>query len=216
MSTEVEIETSVGVAGVALDVPDGATALIVLGHGAGGGVEARDLLAVRSAATTAGLAVARTTQPYRMAGRKSPAPAKQLDAAFGEIVAALLTRAGLRDLPVVTGGRSSGARVACRTAAATGARGVVALAFPLHPPGRPDRSRADELHDTPVPVFVAQGERDPFGSPEEIRATEPPATVRIHPVPGGDHGLAVRKGEPSAYRPVADEVVRWVFSLVAG
>lgn len=217
MSTEAqELETSVGVAGVALDVPDGAAALIVLGHGAGGGIEARDLLAVRSAATAAGLAVARTTQPYRMAGRKSPAPAKQLDTAFGEIVAALLARDELRGLPVVTGGRSSGARVACRTAAATGARGVVALAFPLHPPGRPDRSRADELHATPVPVFVAQGERDPFGSPDEIRDTAPPATVRVHPVPGADHGLAVRKGEPPAHRPVADEVVRWVSSLVAG
>ncbi len=114
---------------------------LVLGHGAGGGVSARDIVAVTSAALEASIAVALVEQPYRVAGRRSPAPAKQLDAAWTAVLADL--RAGpLAGVEVVTGGRSSGARVACRTAAATGAAGVLCLAFPLVPPGgAPRRSR---------------------------------------------------------------------------
>ena len=138
--------------------------LLVLGHGAGGGVGARDLVKAQSAALAAGFSVALVEQPYRVAGRRSAAPAHQLDAAWLAVVEHL--RAGeLAGLPLVTGGRSSGARVACRTAAASGAAGVLCLAFPEHPPGKPEKSRLDELDGVDVPVLVIQGQADPFGLP---------------------------------------------------
>ncbi|NJP32269.1 alpha/beta hydrolase family protein [Micromonospora thermarum] len=175
-----EIATPRGPARVDIDVPDGTpTALLVLGHGAGGGVEAPDLVALRDAVVVAGLVVARVTQPYRVAGRRAPAPAGQLDEAWTAVVSALRER---WDVPLVVGGRSSGARVACRTATAVGADGVVALAFPLHPPGRPERSRADELV-TGVPTLVVNGDRDPFGVPEAGPA------VRVVTRPGERHDL---------------------------
>jgi hypothetical protein len=161
-------------------IPDPRGAL-VLGHGAGGGVTAPDLVAATSAATAAGLSVVLAEQPYRVAGRRSPAPAAQLDAAWTAVVADLLS-GPLAGLPVVTGGRSSGARVACRTAAATGAAGVLCLAFPVHPPGRPEKSRLDELDGVAVPVLVVQGERDPFGMPPDAEGR---TVVRVK----GDHGL---------------------------
>src|SRR4051794_19887015 len=135
---------------------------LVLGHGAGGGVSARDIVAVTSAAQEASISVALVEQPYRVAGRRSPAPAKQLDAAW-IAVAAEVAPAGL---PLITGGRSSGARVACRTADATQAVAVLCLAFPVHPPGKPEKTRLDELDAVEVPVLVVQGESDPFGMPE--------------------------------------------------
>lgn len=212
MSDEVAetVETSVGTAGVALDLPASSAALLVIGHGAGGGVNARDILAVRKAAVAAGYAVARTTQPYRLAGRRAPAPARQLDAAFTDLVTALGKRRPLRGVPVITGGRSSGARVACRTAEAVGATGVLALAFPLHPPGRPEKSRADELLGVRVPVLVVQGERDSFGPPDEVLATGPGNNVELYRVPGADHGMSVRKGDPPVLSDVAAHVVAWV------
>lgn len=212
MSDEVEetVETSAGTAGLALDVPSSPTALLVIGHGAGGGVNARDILAVRKAAVAAGYAVVRTTQPYRLAGRRAPAPARQLDAAFTDIVAALAKRRRLRGVPVITGGRSSGARVACRTAEAVGAAGVLCLSFPLHPPGRPDKSRADELLGVRAPVLVVQGERDTFGSPDEVLATGPGPRVELYRVPGADHGMSVRKADPPVLTDVAAHVVTWV------
>jgi predicted alpha/beta-hydrolase family hydrolase len=155
-----EVATPHGDARVVVDRPDRPVSLLVLGHGAGGDVDAPDLLAVRDAALAASVAVARVTQPYRVAGRRAPAPARQLDAAWTAVLATLR----VDGLPLVVGGRSSGARVACRTAVATGAVGVLALAFPLHPPGRPDRSRGDELL-TGLPTLVVNGDRDPFGVP---------------------------------------------------
>jgi predicted alpha/beta-hydrolase family hydrolase len=137
---------------------------LVLGHGAGGGVTARDLVAATLAAQETGVSVALVEQPYRVAGRRSPAPAAQLDAAWIAVVEHL--RAGpLGDLPLIAGGRSSGARVACRTAATTGAVGVLCLAFPVHPPGRPEKTRLGELDGVNVPVLVVQGASDPFGMP---------------------------------------------------
>lgn len=207
------IDTRSGSATTTWEVPANPRALLVLGHGAGGGVDARDLVKVAKAAQDAGIGVARVTQPYRVAGRKSPAPAAALDAAFEDVIAALRKRL---DAPIVSGGRSSGARVACRTAAAVGAVGVVSLAFPLHPPGRPDRSRASELHAVPVPVLVLQGDRDSFGSPEEIRATKPPTTIRVERVPGANHGFAVRKGDPPVLDDIARITVQWVEQLLDG
>ncbi|MBM0206125.1 alpha/beta hydrolase [Micromonospora sp. STR1s_5] len=157
-----------------------ATALLVLGHGAGGSVDAPDLLAVRDASVAAGLAVVRVTQPYRVAGRRAPAPAGHLDEAWTAVLAELRDRH--TDVPVVVGGRSSGARVACRTARAVGAVGVVALAFPLHPPGRPERSRAAEL-GTGLPTLVVNGDRDPFGTPA------PGPAVQVVSRPGETHDL---------------------------
>ncbi len=164
-----------GPASVALTEPPGARSLLVLGHGAGGGVDAPDLAAVAKAAIGRAVAVALVTQPYRVAGRRSPAPAAHLDEAWSAVVAEL--RSGpLGDLPLIVGGRSSGARVACRTAAAVGASGILALAFPLHPPGKPDKSRDGEL-DTGVTTLVINGDRDPFGVPAE----RPGVTVATRP-----------------------------------
>jgi uncharacterized protein len=162
------IETPHGPARAHLHAVDEPVAALVLGHGAAGGVTAPDLVAVTKAARAAGLSVALVEQPYRVAGRRSPAPAHQLDAAWTAVVEHL--RAGeLRGLPLVAGGRSSGARVACRTAAATGALAVLCLAFPLQPPRRSRAaaaaSRQPELDAVTVPTLVVQGDRDPFGIP---------------------------------------------------
>ena len=151
---------------------------LVLGHGAGGGVGAPDLKAATVAAIAAGVTVALVEQPYRVAGRKSPAPARQLDVAWTAVVEQL----PVGGVPLIVGGRSSGARVACRTAAATGAAAVLCLAFPDHPPGRPEKSRLDELDALEVPALVVQGESDPFGRP-------PPGPRREVAVVAGDHRL---------------------------
>lgn len=145
---------------------DSPIAALVLGHGAGGGIESPDLVGATEAARSAGLSAALVEQPYRVAGRRSPAPASQLDAAWTAVVSQL--REGpLSGLPILSGGRSLGARVACRTAADTDSVAVVCLAFPLHPPGRPEKSRLDELDAVSVPTLVVQGESDPFGMPPD-------------------------------------------------
>ena len=162
--TVIDIDTPHGPARAHVNKIRGARGALVLGHGAGGGVEARDLTAAADVAAAERLSVALVEQPYRVAGRRSPAPAAQLDAAWTAVLARLRTGA-LRGLPLITGGRSSGARVACRTVPATRARAVLCLAFPLHPPGRPEATRLDELEAVPVPVLVVQGASDPFGIP---------------------------------------------------
>lgn len=177
MSRILEIETPYGPARAHVQRRRAGGGTLVLGHGAGGGVDAPDLVAASRAAAEAGWTVVRVEQPYRVVGRRSPAPARQLDAAWVAVVEALRASG-----PLAVGGRSSGARVACRTATATGADGVLCLAFPLHPPGRPEKSRLDELAAVTVPVLVVQGERDPFGLP-------PPGPRREVVVVPGDHGL---------------------------
>jgi len=158
------LETPHGQARVHLREVDTPRAALVLGHGAGGGVESPDLQGAAKAALEAGLTVALVEQPYRVAGRRSPAPANQLDAAWTSVIEQLAF-----EVPLIAGGRSSGARVACRTAATTGAKAVLCLAFPVHPPGRPEKSRLDELDAVTVPTLVVQGERDPFGMPPRAR-----------------------------------------------
>lgn len=190
-----EIATPRGPALVDLTAPARPLSLLVLGHGAGGGVDAPDLVALRDAARAAGVAVARVTQPYRVAGRRAPAPAGQLDEAWTAVVRALL--ADSPRSPLVVGGRSSGARVACRTAGALGAVGIVALAFPLHPPGRPERSRQPEL-DTGLPTLVLNGDRDPFGVPASAPG------VRVEVLPGERHDL---RGDPAG---TAARAVEWL------
>jgi len=171
--SEIEIETPHGPARAHVHAASGARALLVLGHGAGGGVGAPDLVRVTKAVAEAGVSVALVEQPYRVAGRRSPAPAKQLDAAWVAVCEALRG-----DRPLVTGGRSSGARVACRTAADVGAAGVLCLAFPL----QAKQSRLPELEAVAVPVLVVQGESDRFGVP-------PPGPRRDVVKVRGDHGL---------------------------
>jgi predicted alpha/beta-hydrolase family hydrolase len=172
-----QLETPHGPARAHLHETDDPRAALVLGHGAGGGVESPDLKGAAKAALEAGLTVALVEQPYRVAGRRSPAPANQLDAAWTSVVEQLAF-----EVPLIAGGRSAGARVACRTAAVTGARAVLCLAFPVHPPGRPEKSRLDELDAVTVPTLVVQGERDPFGMP-------PPARNRSVVTVAGTHSL---------------------------
>jgi uncharacterized protein len=176
-----DIDTPHGPARAHLDLVDAPVAALVLGHGAGGSVGAPDLVAAAEAARSAGLSVVLVEQPYRVAGRRSAAPAHQLDAAWIAVVEHLRGGA-LADLPLIAGGRSAGARVACRTAAETGAAGVLCLAFPLHPPGRPEKSRLSELDAVQVPVLIVQGTSDPFGMPP----AGPNRTVVTVP---GNHGL---------------------------
>ncbi|MBV8542578.1 MAG: alpha/beta hydrolase [Pseudonocardiales bacterium] len=181
----------------------GQRAALLLGHGAGGATSAPDLVATTRAATASGVHVALISQPYRVAGRRAPAPARQLDEAW-LAVARYLADGVFADLPLVFGGRSSGARVACRTAVAGGAVAVLCLAFPVHPPGRPDRDRMRELDGVDVPVLVVQGERDRFGRPE-------PAAGREVVLLPGDHSLTA---DPAAVeRAVAWWLQRWLSPL---
>ena len=193
-----ELPTAAGPAQVELTRPRDAGALLVLTHGAAGGTAAADLHAVRDAALQARIAVALLTQPYRVAGRRTPPLPDAQDAAWIEAVRAVRRGRGLAALPLVLGGRSNGARVACRTAAALDAAAVVALAFPLHPPGKPERSRLSELAGAGVPVLVVQGDRDPFGRPPAAPGRQ------VVVVPGADHAL--RRDLPA----VAAAVVEFV------
>jgi uncharacterized protein len=180
----VEIMTGAGPAHVDLDRPGrGQPAfLAVLTHGAGGTPDTRDILAVREVARGRGAVTALVTQPYRVKGARAPGSATRQDAAWIEIIEALRTSAP--GVPLVQGGRSNGARVVCRTAAALQAAGVIALAFPLHPPGQPAKSRDAELRQAGTSVLVVNGDRDPFGVPE------PDPTTRVVVIGGETHALA--------------------------
>lgn len=197
---QLDVATPRGLARVHLDVGAARRGVLVLGHGAGGGVAAPDLVAAAGAAREVELAVALVEQPYRFAGRRSPAPAAHLDEAWVAVVEHLRATA-FGAVPLIAGGRSSGARVACRTAAAAGAAGVLCLAFPLQPPGRPGApSRLAELELVDVPTLVVQGERDPFGIP-------PAGLGRSVVLVPGTHTLR-------AAAPVAAAVRQWL-DLVA-
>ncbi|QEV22510.1 alpha/beta family hydrolase [Streptomyces alboniger] len=185
--------------------------LLALSHGAGGGIEARDLRAIAAALPAHGVSVALVEQPWRVAGKKlAPAP-KTLDVGWRGIWPALEKKG----LPVISGGRSAGARVACRTATELGAAAVLALSFPLHPPGKPEKSRADELLGAGVPTLVVQGGNDPFGKPAEF----PGGRYELVEVPYGDHGFAVPKKaeltQDEAVAIVTDAVTRWAGMLDA-
>jgi uncharacterized protein len=197
----IDVETPHGRAVVQLHAVDRPRGAVVLGHGAGGGVAAPDLVAATEGANEAGFTVGLVEQPYRVAGRRSPAPARQLDAAWTAVLDHLKANE-LRRLELVVGGRSLGARVACRTAEATGAVGVICLAFPLLPPrrGAAPASRLPELDAVPVPVLVVQGERDRFGMP-------PPSGARTVVQVAGDHGL--KKDLPAVAAAVRD----WLESM---
>ncbi|WP_299528616.1 alpha/beta family hydrolase [uncultured Streptomyces sp.] len=203
------VPTAAGDARITWTSAPGARLVLALGHGAGGGVEARDLAALAAALPAHGVRVALVEQPWRVAGKKvAPAP-KTLDAAWRELWPALAASGR----PVVAGGRSAGARVACRTGRELGARAVLALSFPLHPPGRPEKSRAGELLGTGLPTLVVQGGNDPFGRPEEF----PRGDFALAEVPHADHGFAVpkrsgRTAEQTAAA-VTDAVAGWLADL---
>jgi predicted alpha/beta-hydrolase family hydrolase len=201
--TSVRIETPHGPARAEVHCAEEGRAALLLGHGAGGGIEAPDLVAVTRSATSAGVHVALVEQPYRVAGRKAPAPARQLDAAWLAI-SANLGEHWFTELPLIFGGRSSGARVACRTADSGEASAVLCLAFPVHPPGKPERSRHGELDDVEVPTLVVQGERDAFGQPE-------PAHNREVVLVSGDHSL---KTDVDAVARAADEWLGRILRLI--
>jgi uncharacterized protein len=198
----VQIETPSGPARAHLHAARDAKGALVLGHGAGGGVEAVDLVAAKDAAVSEGFTVALVEQPYRVAGRRSPAPAKRLDEAW---VAAIgqLSAEQLEGLPLIAGGRSLAARVACRTVEMTSAAAVLCLAFPLVPPRRgdkPPQTRLPELEAVSVPVLIVQGESDRFGMPPEGPDRQ---VVKV----AGDHGL---KADPEA---VGEAVAAWLARL---
>jgi predicted alpha/beta-hydrolase family hydrolase len=203
------IETDAGTARITWHKAEKARLVLAVSHGAGGGVEARDLQALATAHPAHGVTVALVEQPWRVAGKKmAPAP-KTLDVGWRGIWPAV-AKPGL---PVVSGGRSAGARVACRTAKELGAAAVLALSFPLHPPGRPERSRAGELLGAGVPTLVVQGGNDPFGKPAEF----PQGDFELVEVPYGDHGFAVPKraetGQEQALEIITGRVVEWTRTL---
>ena len=196
------LTTSAGPAKVDLDGAASPPFLLTLTHGAGGGVGSADLLAARQAGLDLGGCVARIVQPYRVRGARAPGSAVRQDAAWLEITRKLRRR--FPGVPLIQGGRSNGARVACRTARAAGARAVLALAFPLHPPGHTDRSRAAELYEASTDVLVINGAADPFGVPE------PAGAIRVVVLPGATHTLARQGSE------IQQTVREWLAGLLAG
>ncbi|MFG2255024.1 alpha/beta hydrolase family protein [Streptomyces mirabilis] len=203
------VETDAGPARVTWHRAKKPRLVLAVSHGAGGGIEARDLQALAAVLPGHGVSVALVEQPWRVAGKKvAPAP-KTLDVGWR----GLWPTVAKPGLPVIAGGRSAGARVACRTATELGATAVLALSFPLHPPGRPEKSRADELLGAGVPTLVVQGGNDPFGKPAEF----PNGSHELIEVPYGDHGFAVPKRAPidqdAALGIITEGVVRWIASL---
>jgi len=211
---QLEIAAGAGTARVELSTPERPSVLVVLGHGAGGDSQAAVLVNLREALLAMGAAVALVDQPYRVAGRRAPDRADRLDAAMLTVVDALRDRVG--GVPLVVGGKSSGARVGCRIAAAAGAAAVVALGFPLVPPGRPERSRAGEL-DAGCPVLVVQGSRDSFGTPAAVRSAAGELPVVVREVTGGDHSFVARRSDgrstTECLAEVASTVADWVLAL---
>lgn len=189
--------------------------VLLMGHGAGGGVDARDLVALAESLPGQGVTVVLLEQPWRVAGRSVAGAPATLDEAL--LCAVALVRDRWPALPLVLGGRSAGARSAARCAAEAGAVGVLAVSFPLHPPGRPEKSRAAELEEAGVHTLVVQGERDTFGRPEELPDL-PELDLAV--VPGGDHGLAVRRRDPlsqeDALAVVVESALEWLAREPAG
>jgi predicted alpha/beta-hydrolase family hydrolase len=216
-----QVETDQGPARVHVSEPAGEpVGRLVLGHGAGGGLGAPDLVAARAAAVAEGWTVVLVEQPWKVAGRRVAGRPPTLDAAWLQVMQALPeTVSAPAPRPLVVGGRSAGARVACRTAARTGADGVLCLAFPLHLPGRPEKSRAEEFNTPSVPLLVVQGRTDPFGGADELTvalAERPDAASRalvtLVPVPG-NHSLTTTGRRVD---PLVDPAVRAWLAAISG
>ncbi|WP_411721581.1 alpha/beta family hydrolase [Mycetocola sp.] len=211
----IDVPTSLGPGRLTVSPAAQPRALVWLGHGAGGGIGAVDLAALASRLPDLGFTVARYEQPWRVAGKKiAPRPAT-LDVAWRETAPAVAEFAS--GLPIVVGGRSAGARVACRTANDLEAAAVLCLAFPLHPPGRPEVSRLEELLLPTVPVLVLQGDRDTFGTASDIeREVGGERTIRVVPVAGADHGMKILKSSALTASDVAALVTASVADFVDG
>jgi predicted alpha/beta-hydrolase family hydrolase len=162
--------------------------------------------------------VALVEQPWRVAGKRIAPQPKVLDSGWVPVVEQVrrdaegAQRGGPGRVPIIVGGRSAGARVACRTGQAAGAVGVLALAFPLHPPGKPEKSRADELLGSGLPTLIVQGATDPFGTAAEF--PELPKTHRLVALPAGNHEFAVRKDQSPVLAALVDAVAGWIDDLV--
>jgi predicted alpha/beta-hydrolase family hydrolase len=211
MSTDItEIATAHGTARIWKDRSRHPQVTLVLGHGAGGGPEAVDLAALARHLPREGVSVVRVEQPWRVAGKRVAPSAKVLDECFITVTDKLRVRT-----PLVVGGRSAGARCAARTAHEMGASGLLALAYPLHPPGRPERSRLDELDAVQLPTLVVQGERDALGRPEEF-----PPRHELAVVPEADHSFAVpKRGDVTAAEALAvvvEATLEWIVRDVVG
>lgn len=210
MSSERIIPTPHGEGRLVTERARNTLATLLLSHGAGGGIEARDLEALARHLPRNGITVVRFEQPWRRAGRKIAGPPPTLDAGLRAAANALRGRT-----PLVIGGRSAGARSAARSSHSLGAAGVLALSFPLHPPGRPEKTRLDELTGSRLPTLVIQGERDTMGLPEEF-----PADTDLCVVPGGDHGLKVPARGPVSQQEAMDIVVEatleWMVREITG
>lgn len=210
MTTEQLVDTPHGPARLLRDRSRWPVATLLLGHGAGGGPESPDLAALAAELPREGISVVRVEQPWRVAGKRVAPRPEVLDACFVAAADKLRVRT-----PLVVGGRSAGARSSARTARHLGASGFLGLAFPLHPPGKPERSRLPELAAVAVPVLVVQGERDAFGTPEEF-----PEGYNVVPVPGADHSLRVRSRDPvsqdEALAIVVEATLEWVVREVVG
>jgi predicted alpha/beta-hydrolase family hydrolase len=210
MATEKVVATPIGDARVVTHRGRSTQATLVLTHGAGGGIDARDLVRVAEDLPRQGIAVVLVEMPWRVQGKKiAPRPA-----VIDETYLAVL--AGLRPKhPFILGGRSAGARSACRIGAYAGAVGVLALSFPLHPPGRPEKSRLEELVGSGLPTLVVQGERDPFGGPEEF-----PEGTELAVVPWADHGMKVPRalpiGQDGALAVVSEAALEWIVRDIIG
>lgn len=210
MSTETRVvETAHGDARLHVDRARRPVVTLVLGHGAGRGEDSPDLVALAEALPRQGISVFRIEQPWHVAGKKVAARPAVLDDATRSCLDAIRVRT-----PIVLGGRSAGARVACRSALSLGAVGCLALAFPLHPPGRPEASRVAELLGAGVPTFVVQGERDAFGSPEQF-----PDGIELTAIPEADHSFKVPKGaalsQDETLALLVEAVVEWVTARIA-
>lgn len=208
--SEFEVVTEYGPGRLVLNAAAQERATVLLSHGAGNGIDTRDLEALAADLPGAGISVARFEQPWKVAGRKVATPPPTLDIGL---------QAACRELPstgpLIVGGRSAGARSAARSAVGVGAVGVLALAFPLHPPGKPEKSRLAELRDAGVPTLVVQGEKDPMGRPDEF-----PEETNLVVIPGADHGLKVPKrgelSEADSMNLLVEAVVEWLDRQVIG
>jgi predicted alpha/beta-hydrolase family hydrolase len=211
---DLDVPTSLGPGRLVITAAPEPRAALWLGHGAGGGIGAVDLAALADRLPQRGVTVLRYEQPWRVAGRRIAARPAALDTAWLETVPRVRDLIGAA--PLIVGGRSAGARVACRTAAEVGAAGVVCLAFPLHPPGQPDKTRIDELSQPEVPVLVLQGDRDTFGSAAQVSAEAASLqNVRVVPVPGADHGMKVLASSPLRPAGVAELISTEVATFIA-
>jgi predicted alpha/beta-hydrolase family hydrolase len=185
-------------------------ATLVLTHGAGGGIDAADLTRLARTLPQQEISVTLVEMPWRVQGKKLAPRPQVIDETYLAVVNAMRMRS-----PLIIGGRSAGARSACRIARHVGAKGVLALSFPLHPPGRPESSRLPELLGTRVPTLVVQGEKDPFGTPEEF-----PSSVDLAVVPAADHGMRVPRsapiGQDDALAIVLEATLEWIVREIAG